>query len=120
MPGHCPPVITCDFNIDVCGWTKDLSLDWIWDHGIGRVEHSDSLAPRVKYPPKDIGRAGGMYMYTDFTSLIQGQGNMILMSEFVPATSGSCFSFDYIPLNFQNINNKFDIILMDGMFFRWN
>ena len=57
-----------------------------------------------------------MFMYTDF-SLLNDQGmtaTMVIHSEFVPATSGSCLTFYYLPISFSNKNATFTITLSDA------
>ena len=107
-------MITCDFDTDMCGWSKDLDKNWIWDHGIGRVENSKVMPSRIVYAPKAQDVSNGMFMYTDFTSMDPGNaGEMIMMSEFVPATSASCLSFYYLPYVVDSANTYFKVILRD-------
>ena len=113
-PGHCPPVITCDFDLDMCGWTQE-SYHNLWDLGIGRVEKPSALPRSIAYAPHPREGRIGMFMYTDFTSLRQGANDaMNMRSEYVPATSASCLTFYYLPLSFKDPSNKLNVILING------
>jgi len=113
-PFACPPVISCDFNIDLCGWTRDSSTQWIWDHGFGRVE--DGRAMKFIYPPRDRRSPNiGMYMYTDFSRIgPSAKYTMKLDSEFVPPTTASCLTFYYRIMTFDDSRNSFNISLTDS------
>ena len=114
IPGHCSPPINCDFDRDMCGWTRDTDQFWIWDHGIGRVENSKALPSSMVYAPKPQTDSDGMFMYTDFTSLTKGtHGEMDMLSEFVPATPGSCLTFYLLVYNFNASNSSFNVVLKD-------
>jgi hypothetical protein len=113
-PLACPPVINCDFNVDMCGWTRDFSIPSFWDHGVGRVETGTTI--KFVYPPRDR-RApnAGMFMYTDFSRIpLKSNYTMILNSEFVTATPGSCFTFYYVTMTFDDTKNSFKIVLIDS------
>lgn len=93
-----------------------MTKDWIWDYGMGRVERYKSLPSNVIYAPKDYSSPGyGRFMYTDFTAMDDNHDEdpMNMMSEYVPATTGSCLSFVYLPLSFSKGANDFNIILQD-------
>jgi hypothetical protein len=112
-PLACPPVINCDFNVDMCGWTRDFSNQWIWDHGVGRVETGTTM--KFVYPPRDHRSPLGMFMYTDFSKMPpKSTMTMILNSEFVTATPGSCFTFYYVTMTFDDTKNSFKIVLIDS------
>ena len=77
------------------------------------MENSKVMPSRIVYAPKAQDVSNGMFMYTDFTSMNPGDsGEMIMMSEFVPATSASCLFFYYLPLVVDS-NTYFKIILRD-------
>ena len=118
----CPPPIDCDFNEDMCGWTRDLNQHWIWDHGIGRVEDAKALPKYLFNPTTHIAIAPsdrmapdqGMFMYTDFTGKSDfAPEKMILTSPYVPGTLASCLSFYYLPLSFNNTKDVLLIALVD-------
>ena len=117
-PGYCSAVISCNFDIDMCGWTRDWSHNWVWDHGIGRVENAKALPSRITKPPKDQDApTSGMYMYSDYTQMDERDEDdpvMYLLSEYVPATTGACLTFYYLPLNVNQV--QFSIVLenMEG------
>ena len=112
-PGHCSLPITCDFDRDMCGWTRNTDQNWIWDHGIGRVENYKAYPFSMRYAPHSQ-TSGGMYMYTDFSTLTQGtNAEMDMMSEFVPATTASCLTFYLLVYNFEATKSTFNIKLTD-------
>ena len=100
----------------MCGWTRDLSgLLWIFDHGVGRVETGTTM--KFVYPPRDRQSPNvGMFMYTDFSKMSPSSTyTMILNSEFVTATpAGSCFTFYYVTMTFDDTKNSFKIVLIDS------
>src|SRR5690348_9237242 len=111
--GKCVAPINCDFNKDMCGWTHDLdTTNWYWDQGVGRLINATVLNKDIFYTPLDrIGRSDGMFMYTDFSTKDPTQNNtMKLQSEFVPATNGSCLTFYYIPLSFNDSTAEFQVV----------
>jgi hypothetical protein len=98
----------------MCGWTRDFSNQWIWDHGVGRVETGTAM--KFVYPPRDRHSPNaGMFMYTDFSKMPpKSKMTMILNSEFVTATPGSCFTFYYVTMTFDDTKNSFKIVLIDS------
>jgi len=117
QPGLCPEPITCDFNYDLCGFIKTFDptiLEWIWDHGFGRVEDSSKL--NFIYPPRDrMAPMSGMFMYTDFTGMSDGSiYTMKLDSEYVKPTSASCLTFYYQVMTLDETKNSFYINLIDS------
>lgn len=114
-PLACPPVIDCDFNFDLCGWSKDTNHEWIWDLGFGRAEDGTKL--KFLVPPTDRrSPLAGMFIYTDFTKINESNSyTMKLDSEFVSAAiKGSCLSFYYVAMTFDDTKNSFNIILTDS------
>ena len=113
-PGRCPSPVTCDFNTDMCGWVRDLSLDWIWDHGIGRLENA-KVIPTRSYAPMDRSTpSSGMFMYTDFSSMkTTVKKTMTMHSEFVTPSTASCLTFFYMPFSFGDSKVQFRVVLID-------
>jgi hypothetical protein len=115
-PGQCPPPINCDFNTDMCGWVKDLAQEWIWDHGIGRLENAKVLPTNITYAPNDrTNPSSGMFMYTDFSTMptTTKKVTMVMSSEFIVASNSSCLSFYYLPLYFSVPGVQFRVVLQD-------
>ena len=116
-PGICSPPITCDFNLDLCGFLKVYNpsiTEWIWDHGFGRVEYSSKL--NFIDPPRDRNAPiEGMFMYTDFTGMASGTTfTMKLDSEYVRPTSASCLTFYYLVMNLDETKNSFNVIALNS------
>jgi len=77
-PGMCQSPSDCDFNSDLCGYTHDLSATSKWLLGYGRV--ANSLLLPFTNPPRDSDDSfEGMYLYTDFTDILNFQLTTVRM-----------------------------------------
>ena len=118
--GSCPEPISCDFNVDICGFVDNSPISsgstfWVWDHGFGRVEYGSKL--NFSYPPEDrTAPSDGMFLYTDFTSLhtFYSFRTMRIDSEYVSPTPASCLSFYYIAMDTTSNTTAFVINSYDN------
>nr|XP_033815703.1 apical endosomal glycoprotein isoform X2 [Geotrypetes seraphini] len=89
---RCPKPGCCDFETGTCGWSNTQSLDgYKWDWSKGEVPS--------KYPGPNtdhtLGNKEGHYAFFDTSLLNSEEAKAGLMSEHLPATTGSCFKFWY-------------------------
>ncbi|XP_029469954.1 apical endosomal glycoprotein [Rhinatrema bivittatum] len=89
---RCPKPGCCDFELGTCGWCNTQTLTgykWDWTKG----------AAPSKYPgPKadhTLGSKEGHYAFCDTSQLDSKGAKAELLSEHLPATTGSCFIFWY-------------------------
>ncbi|XP_071486324.1 MAM and LDL-receptor class A domain-containing protein 1-like [Diadema antillarum] len=93
--GSCPRAGFCDFETDLCSWTNERTRDdrdWLRNNG---DTPTDYTGPTVDHT---YGTALGMYVYFEASDLgsgvVAGQTGW-LVSEHLPASSGSCVYFWY-------------------------
>ncbi|KAM4663334.1 apical endosomal glycoprotein, partial [Discoglossus pictus] len=87
----CHEPATCDFESGFCSWTNVRiplvdTYDWDWTSGGART-----------VPEKDhtLGTSEGHFAFVDTGALHTEGSSAWLISEHLPATTGSCFSFSY-------------------------
>ncbi|NWU98272.1 AEGP protein, partial [Upupa epops] len=92
--GPCPEAASCDFELDMCGWSSPLdprlcSFAWGWK----------SAVPLAKYPgPKQdhtLGTRNGHYVHFDTRVLGLGGTSARLESQHLPAAADACLRFWY-------------------------
>ncbi|XP_053551405.1 apical endosomal glycoprotein [Bombina bombina] len=91
----CHEAASCDFEMGSCSWTNVRfpvldTYDWDWTSGAALIGQSSA-------PEKDhtLGTSEGHFAFVDTGALHTEGSSAWLMSEHLPATSGSCFSFSY-------------------------
>ncbi|XP_063794551.1 apical endosomal glycoprotein [Pseudophryne corroboree] len=92
---RCHEAVSCDFEWGSCAWSNIRiplmdTYDWDWTNG-------DALnRPRLA-PEKDhsVGSSEGHYAFVDTGTLHTEGTSAWLISEHLPETAGSCFSFWY-------------------------
>ncbi|XP_066466993.1 apical endosomal glycoprotein [Tiliqua scincoides] len=93
--GACPGPGSCDFETGTCGWSKPHGdwYGWDWKEGLTPTQ---SPFPKVDHT---LGTNAGHYAYVDIAVLAMGRTAARLVSEPLPATTGSCLHF-YYNMNF--------------------
>ena len=119
-PYTCPPLVDCDFNTDLCGWTRSHDEEYIWDHGFGRVADSSVFHGSIKLAPADrTAPLQGMYIFSDFTQLDGDNGgevSMVMLSEFVQGKKDACFTFYFMPVVVTSSTSfRVSLVDMNGM-----
>ncbi|XP_075435198.1 apical endosomal glycoprotein isoform X2 [Ascaphus truei] len=91
----CHKAASCDFESGSCTWTNVRiplvdTYDWDWTSGGARSRKSSA-------PEKDhsLGTPEGHYAFVDTGALHTDGSSAWLISEHLPATTGSCFTFWY-------------------------
>ncbi|XP_072286197.1 apical endosomal glycoprotein isoform X2 [Pyxicephalus adspersus] len=92
---RCHEAVSCDFERGSCAWTNvriPLMDTYDWDWTYGNALDRPNMAPCKDHT---TGTAEGHYAFVD-TGAMHAEGTSAwLISEHLPATSGSCFSFWY-------------------------
>ncbi|XP_053328789.1 apical endosomal glycoprotein [Spea bombifrons] len=91
----CDEAATCDFESGSCAWTNTRiplmdTYDWDWTSGAALTTKNSALE-------KDhtLGTSEGHYVFVD-TGAMHAEGSSAwMMSEHLPATASSCFTFWY-------------------------
>ncbi|KAM9324302.1 apical endosomal glycoprotein [Gastrophryne carolinensis] len=92
---RCHEAVSCNFEHGSCAWTNNHiplmdTYDWDWTHGAAL--NRPSLAPEKDHSP---GTPQGHYAFVDTGAMHTEGASAWLISEHLPATTGSCFSFWY-------------------------
>ncbi|XP_015272268.1 PREDICTED: apical endosomal glycoprotein [Gekko japonicus] len=89
--GTCPKSGSCDFESGMCGWSKPRGdwYSWDWKEGATPLQ---SPSPKEDHT---LGSEAGHYAYVDIGVLGMGRNAAGLVSEHLPATTGSCLQFRY-------------------------
>ncbi|XP_063289572.1 apical endosomal glycoprotein [Pelobates fuscus] len=92
---HCHEPATCSFESGSCAWTNTHiplmdTYDWDWTSGA-------ALSTRGSIPEKDhtLGTTEGHYAFVDTGAMHIEGSTAWLISEHLPKTAGSCFTFWY-------------------------
>ncbi|XP_075042409.1 apical endosomal glycoprotein [Mixophyes fleayi] len=92
---RCHEPVSCDFEWGSCAWTNvriPLMDTYDWDWTNGAALNRPSLAPNKDH---SLGTSEGHYAFVD-TGALHAEGTSAwVISEHLPATAGSCFSFWY-------------------------
>ncbi|XP_072182173.1 MAM and LDL-receptor class A domain-containing protein 1-like [Diadema setosum] len=80
--------VDCDYEVDLCGWTQDLSNNADWQRGQGTIGTPDTG------PSSDHTSGDGYYLYAA-TSSDQNSKVLSLRIPVLLSSSGWCFSFWY-------------------------
>nr|XP_054757010.1 MAM and LDL-receptor class A domain-containing protein 2-like [Lytechinus pictus] len=89
--GACPQEVTCDFELDFCGWTQDQTDEFDWTRDAGGTGSSNT-GPSYDH---STGTAEGFYAYIEVSSpRVQGD-RAILISPTYQDTSSECFRLWY-------------------------
>ncbi|XP_018412272.1 PREDICTED: apical endosomal glycoprotein-like isoform X2 [Nanorana parkeri] len=92
---RCHEAVSCDFEWGTCAWTNvriPLMDTYDWDWTCGNALARPNFAPEKDHSP---GTLEGHYAFVD-TGAMHAEGTSAwLISEHLPATGGSCFSFWY-------------------------
>ncbi|XP_048368091.1 apical endosomal glycoprotein [Sphaerodactylus townsendi] len=101
MEGACPKSGSCDFESGMCGWSKPHGdwYSWDWKEGVTSLR---SPSPKEDHT---LETEAGHYAYVDTGALGMGRSAARLMSEHLPATTGSCLQF-YYHMNFMEENSQ--------------
>ncbi|KAM4697166.1 apical endosomal glycoprotein [Rhinophrynus dorsalis] len=91
----CHEEASCNFESSSCAWTNvriPLLDTYDWDWTSGAEQTGQRSAPKKDH---SLGTAEGHYMFVD-TGVLHAEGSSAwLISEHLPATTGSCFTFWY-------------------------
>lgn len=93
--GDCPGPGSCTFETGTCGWSQPHGDWYSWDWKESRTP-TQSPSPKVDHT---LGTNAGHYTYVDIAVLTVGRTVARLVSEPLPATTGSCLHF-YYNMNF--------------------
>ncbi|XP_077333177.1 apical endosomal glycoprotein [Lithobates pipiens] len=92
---RCHEAVSCDFEWGSCAWTNvriPLMDTYDWDWTYGKALERPILAPEKDHSP---GTPEGHYAFVDTGAMHTEGTSAWLISEHLPATTGSCFSFWY-------------------------
>nr|XP_054757008.1 MAM and LDL-receptor class A domain-containing protein 2-like [Lytechinus pictus] len=89
--GACSQEVTCDFELDFCGWTQDQTDEFDWTRDAGGTGSSNT-GPSYDH---STGTAEGFYAFIEVSSpRVQGD-RAILISPTYQDTSSECFRLWY-------------------------
>ncbi|XP_035827615.1 MAM and LDL-receptor class A domain-containing protein 1 [Aplysia californica] len=89
--GACITPATCNFERDLCSWINVPSADFDWQKLSGATG-SYSTGPTTDHTTQTV---SGHYLYLEASAPRRRGERVILSSERLPATNGSCFTFWY-------------------------
>ncbi|XP_064612390.1 MAM and LDL-receptor class A domain-containing protein 1-like isoform X2 [Liolophura sinensis] len=82
--------ISCDFELDFCGWTDDTNDDFDW------IRNSGATGTPGTGPTGDHTSSRGYYIYIETSApRIQGEHANLASPVILPRAQGYCFSFWY-------------------------